>query len=71
MLAVALDPAEMPSWGWELRLWRGAALHIWILDAGTHRVLLVATAWDGSQLDQVVARVQPIVDSVQFVESVP
>jgi hypothetical protein len=66
MLAAALDPAEMPTWLWELRLWRGAALHIWILDAGSHRVLLVATAWDGSQRDELVARFQPIVDSIQF-----
>jgi hypothetical protein len=70
MLAASLDPAEMPSWLWELSLWRGAAKHIWVLDAGSHRVLLVATAWDGSQLDELVARFQPIVDSIQFVESV-
>lgn len=69
MLAASLDPAEMPTWLWELRLWRGAAMHIWILDAGSHRVLLVATAWDGSKLDELVARFQPVIDSLQFVES--
>jgi len=71
MLGASLDPAEMPSWLWELTLWRGAAVHIWILDAGSHRVLLVATAWDGRHLDELVARLQPIVDSLQFLESAP
>ena len=68
MLGASLDPAEMPTWLWELRLWRGAALHIWILDAGSHRVLLVATAWDASRLDQLVVRVQPIVATIRYGE---
>jgi hypothetical protein len=68
MLFGGSDPAEMPSWTWDIALWRGAAMRVWLLDAADQVVAFEATAWDGSQLDGLVARVQPIIDSIQFVD---
>jgi hypothetical protein len=68
MLIGGKDPAEMPSWVWDLALWRGAAMRIWLLDAEGQVVALQVTAWDGSQLEELVTRVQPIIDSITFTE---
>jgi hypothetical protein len=62
------DPAERSTWDWTWELSRGQAMQLWLLDAGHQIVALNATAWDGDDLTTVVDRVQPIVDSIQFVE---
>jgi hypothetical protein len=68
MLVGGQDPAEMSSWVWDIALWRGAAMRVWLLDATDQVVAFEATAWDGSQLEDFLARVQPIIESVQFVD---
>jgi hypothetical protein len=68
MLVGGTDPAEMPSWVWDVALWRGAAMRIWLLDAPDQVVAFEATAWDGAQLEAFLARAQPIIDSIQFAQ---
>jgi hypothetical protein len=65
-LARAQDPAEMPTWVWELTVWHGSALRIHILDVDGTALLVVVRAWDATQLDALAARVQPILDSLVF-----
>ena len=68
MLVGGTDPAEMPSWVWDVALWRGAAMRMWLLDAPDQVVAFEATAWDGTQLEDFLARVQPIIDSIRFAQ---
>jgi hypothetical protein len=63
-----MDTAEMPSWTWDVALWRGAAMHIWLLDATDQVVAFEATAWAGNQLESFLTRLQPIIESIQFVQ---
>jgi hypothetical protein len=68
MLLGGMDTAEMPSWTWDVALWRGAAMHIWLLDATDQVVAFEATAWAGNQLESFLTRLQPIIESIQFVQ---
>jgi hypothetical protein len=65
-IASGLDPAEMPSWTWELGIWAGAAYRLYALDVDGQTVLVVMTAWDATTLDATVDRMQRIVDTIVF-----
>jgi hypothetical protein len=67
-IASGIDPAELPSWEWELDLWAGATFRIYVLDAGDQTDLILMVAWDGTQPDPSMGRLQPVVDSITFAE---
>ncbi len=68
LLLGGADPAERSTWDWTWALSRGQAMQLWLLDAGDQIVGLNATAWNGDELTALVDEVQPIIDSIQFVE---
>jgi hypothetical protein len=66
LIAYGIDDSEHATWAWDVGIWRGAAVRAYVLDAGTERLLVTVFAWDGSDLENVVAEFQPIIDSIRF-----
>lgn len=68
-IASGIEPTDMPTWEWELRLWARAAYRIYALDADGRTVLIVMTAWDEVDLPGAAERMGRIVDSMAFTPS--
>lgn len=64
-LALGLDPRPRPTWGWDLRVWRGAAYRIYVVGDGAARFLLVVTSWDARSRDALLRLALPVVESIQ------
>ena len=65
-IAYGIDSATRPTWTWNLNVWRGAASRLTVLENGDRLVLLVVTAWYAHELDALLDRTQPIVNSIEF-----
>jgi hypothetical protein len=64
-LALGLDPRPRPTWGWDLRVWRGAAYRVYVVGDGAARFLVVVTSWDARARDALLRLALPVVESIQ------
>lgn len=65
-IAYGIESATRPTWTWDLYVWRGAATQLTVLENGDRLVLLVVMAWYADELDALLDRSQPIVESIRF-----